>query len=188
MGLTNDASSESRRLQAVFIVIFLAIVAGGIVDLILDRPTTWRSPHVLFEAALVLMSLTAAAYLARGWFQSERRVRSLERAVEAKEVEREGWRRRAGELLDGFGVAIGRQFDAWGLTPAERETAYGLIRGHSLKRIARESGRSERTARQHAVAVYRKARVAGRAELAGFFLSDLDIGGPVSERDASALS
>jgi hypothetical protein len=33
--------------------------------------------------------------------------------------------------------------------------------------------RSERTVRQHAVAVYRKAGVAGRAELAAFFLSGL---------------
>jgi DNA-binding NarL/FixJ family response regulator len=34
-------------------------------------------------------------------------------------------------------------------------------------------GRSERTVRQHAIAVYSKAKVAGRAELSAFFLEDL---------------
>jgi len=33
--------------------------------------------------------------------------------------------------------------------------------------------RGERTARQHAIAVYRKAGLSGRAELAAFFLEDL---------------
>jgi len=33
--------------------------------------------------------------------------------------------------------------------------------------------RSERTVRQHAVAVYRKSGLAGRAELSAFFLEDL---------------
>jgi len=59
------------------------------------------------------------------------------------------------------------------LTPAERETALMLLKGFSLKRIAALSGRSERTVRQHAVAVYEKAGLAGRAELSGFFLGDL---------------
>lgn len=172
MGLP-DESPPSPRLQLVLAVIFLAIVAGGLVDLTLDRPTTWRSPHVLFEVGLVLLGLGAAGYLGRGWFQSERRVHALERIVVRREEEREAWRRRAGELLEGFGIAVGRQFDLWGLTPAERETALGLLKGHSLKRIARETERSERTARQHAVSVYRKAGLGGRAALAGFFLGDL---------------
>lgn len=39
--------------------------------------------------------------------------------------------------------------------------------------MARARGTSERTARQQALAVYRKAGLAGRAELSAFFLEDL---------------
>jgi DNA-binding NarL/FixJ family response regulator len=53
--------------------------------------------------------------------------------------------------------------------------ALQLLKGQSHKEIAAATGRSERTVRQHAVAAYHKAGVAGRAELAGFFLGDLSL-------------
>jgi DNA-binding NarL/FixJ family response regulator len=75
--------------------------------------------------------------------------------------------------LAGLGRAIDERFTAWGLTPAEREVAMALLKGQSHKQIAFTSGRSERTVRQHAVAVYQKSGLNGRAELAAFFLEDL---------------
>lgn len=48
-----------------------------------------------------------------------------------------------------------------------------LLKGHSHKAIARLTSRSSQTARQHASAVYKKSGLAGRAELAAFFLEDL---------------
>ena len=64
-------------------------------------------------------------------------------------------------------------FGANELTPAEREVAILLLKGHSHKRIARLTERSDQTVRQHATAVYRKSGLSGRAELAAFFLEDL---------------
>ena len=51
------------------------------------------------------------------------------------------------------------------------------MKGLGHKQIAAESGRSERTVRQHAVSVYQKAGLGGRAELAAFFLGELRIPG-----------
>ena len=59
------------------------------------------------------------------------------------------------------------------LTPAEREVALLLLKGYEHKEIASLLGRSDRTIRQHAVSVYRKSNLSGRAELAAFFLEDL---------------
>jgi DNA-binding CsgD family transcriptional regulator len=42
-----------------------------------------------------------------------------------------------------------------------------------MKEIADARGTAERTARQQALAVYRKAGLGGRAELSAFFLEDL---------------
>ena len=48
-----------------------------------------------------------------------------------------------------------------------------LLKGYSHKQIAALTERSERTVRQHAVSVYRKSGLGGRAELSAFFLEDL---------------
>ena len=53
------------------------------------------------------------------------------------------------------------------------EVSLLLLKGYGHKEIAALLGRSERTVRQHAVAVYRKSHLSGRAELAAFFLEDL---------------
>ena len=52
-------------------------------------------------------------------------------------------------------------------------------KGCGHKEIAQIQQKSERTVRQHAVAVYRKSGLSGRAELAAFFLEDLLL--PASE-------
>ncbi len=48
-----------------------------------------------------------------------------------------------------------------------------LLKGLGHKEVAALLERSERTVRQHAVSVYRKSGLAGRAELSAFFLEDL---------------
>ena len=48
-----------------------------------------------------------------------------------------------------------------------------LLKGLEHKQIAAIQGKSERTVRQHAIAVYKKSGLGGRAELSAFFLEDL---------------
>jgi len=171
--MTDGDPDRSPGIQLTLALVFLLVVVGGIVDLMLDRPQRLLSAHVLFEFGLVLLSLGAASYLARRWFLASSSLRRLEHTVEEQQAERDAWRERAGRALASFGEAIGDQFDTWKLTPTEREVALRLLGGESHKRIARETDRSERTVRQHAMSVYRKAGLAGRAELAGFFLGNL---------------
>jgi DNA-binding NarL/FixJ family response regulator len=169
----HDAYGDGPHIRLFMVGVFLVIVVGGVVDLILDRPTTLWSVHVLFEVLMVAVSLGAASYLAAGWYLAESRRAASEEESERLLEEREEWERRASELLEGLGAAISEQFLAWGLTPAESRVALMLLKGFSHKRIARTTGTSERTIRQHSVAVYRKSGLAGRAALAGFFLETL---------------
>jgi DNA-binding CsgD family transcriptional regulator len=171
--MNDDDYADGPRIQLVLAAVFLLVVAGGVADLILDRPTTLFSIHILFEVGLVLVSLSAATYLARGWYRAQVLLAESERESERRDRERVEWQTRAGAALEGLGAALAVQFEAWSLTAAERRTALMLLKGLSHKRIARITGTSERTVRQHAVAVYRKSGLAGRAELAGFFLEAL---------------
>ena len=164
---------EGRGIPLILAAIFLCIVAGGTIVLILDQPTTLFSLHVLFELVMITLSLGAAGYLAWGWYVTQARLTEATKESDRIERERMEWEERASSQLRGLGSAISGQFDDWSLTPTEKSVALSLLKGQSHKRIARTSSTSERTVRQHSVSVYRKSGLAGRAELAGFFLDPL---------------
>jgi DNA-binding CsgD family transcriptional regulator len=174
--LTEDP--EAAGAIPLVVAAFLTLVAiGGGVDLALDRPERWLSAHVLFEVALMAVSLSFALWLYRGWRRATRSLSVARLAFAARhatlQAERDRWRESAQSALAGLGAAIDHQFDEWKLTPAEREVALLLLKGYGHKQIAGATQRSERTVRQHAVTVYQKSGLAGRAELAAFFLEDL---------------
>ena len=164
---------RAPRVTPLVVLAFLAVVVGGVVDLVLDAPASWLTPHVLVELFLIALSLGLAIYLWRAWRRTSRTLDRTREELEQREEERDAWRERAGRLLRDLGEAMEDQFRAWDLTPAEREVALLLIKGYSHRQIARRTDRSERTCREHASSVYRKAGLAGRAELAAFFLEDV---------------
>jgi DNA-binding CsgD family transcriptional regulator len=173
-----DSDPVSPRLRFPLTLLLLAIVAGGALDLALDAPADWGSFHVLYEVALIAGALGLVAWLWRAWWRAEASAGALRRTLAERQAERDGWRRRAERALEGLGRAVDEQFGAWQLTPTEREVALLLLKGHGHKQIAAATGRSERTVRQHAVAVYQKSGLQGRAELAAFFLEDLTVPAP----------
>ena len=172
-----DAEERAGALPLVVAGILLLVAIGVGADLVLDRPERWLSTHVLFEAALMLVSVTFAVWLYLGWRRASRTLGDARRAFAARhatlQAERDEWRASAQAALAGLGAAIETQFAAWKLTPAESEVALLLLKGYGHKQIAGATQRSERTVRQHAVTVYQKSGLAGRAELAAFFLEDL---------------
>jgi putative tricarboxylic transport membrane protein len=70
----------------------------------------------------------------------------------------------------GMHAQIEREFDRWELTCAERSVAHLMLKGMSFKEIARARSTSDRTVRQQAQALYRKAGLDGRTDLAAYFL------------------
>ncbi len=160
----------SSHLRLVLTAALTSIVVGGAVDLGMDQPRNWLSLHVAFESLLIVGALLMALTLWLGWWHAERSIHDLEERLEARRTERDAWKESAQRALQGLGEAIDTQFRAWELTPSEREVALLLLKGYSHKRVARETGRSERTTRQHAAAAYQKAGLANRSELAAYFL------------------
>ena len=161
------------RLPMLLVLALSSIVVGGAADLLLDQPVHWLSFHVIFETLMIVGALLMATTLWLGWWRAERSLLEVRGRLAARQAERDAWRESARTAMEGLSQAIDVQLRAWRLTPAEREVAMLLLKGYSHKHVASETGRSERTARQHAVAVYQKAGLGSRAELAAYFLEDL---------------
>ncbi len=165
-----DPTVRARRWLALPL---LLVAVLGAVDLVTDSPRQARPVHVAIEIAFIGLGALSAALLWRGWRASERSLADVRRSLAAHASERDLWRARAETAIRGLGEAMDAQFAAWSLTPAEKETALLLLKGYSHKEVAALTSRSERTVRQHAIAVYRKSGLSGRAELAAFFFEDL---------------
>jgi DNA-binding CsgD family transcriptional regulator len=170
-----DASDDAdpRAERALSGVLFLAIATLIGLDVFEDVRAGSTVPHVGLETAVLLLALVGAVVLWRRFRSERRRARRLRSRLSEVDAEAQRWRRDAETALRGLGEAIDAQFGRWGLTAAEREIGLLLLKGLSLREVAGVRVTSERTVRQQALAVYRKAGVSGRAELSAFFLEDL---------------
>ncbi len=162
-----------RRVKTFAAAVLLLMALMGIADLFNDGTLRQRWGHALLEVTFLVLCLGAAIWLFSEVLRQVRKTGELQKVVHAQTAERDAWRAQAQDYLRGLGEAIALQCRQWKLTPAESEVALLLLKGFSTKEIALLQDRSERTVRQHAIAVYRKAHLSGRAELSAFFLEDL---------------
>ena len=146
-----------------------------------------RNRRVLGSLAL-LAALAAAGLMVWQRTTASRREHELFKNLEAAREDASLRGAEAESLLRGLGDQIDRQFAAWGLTAAEREVALLMLKGLRHKEIASMRATSERTVRQQALTIYKKAGLDGRTDLAAFFLEDLlqpgslGASGPVNAR------
>tara|TARA_B100000614_G_scaffold250155_1_gene259932 strand:- start:4256 stop:4729 length:474 start_codon:yes stop_codon:yes gene_type:complete len=142
----------------------IALFIGA--DLITDSGEGAGAGHLAAELdVLVAASFGLGAML---W-----RLGRLRRALADAREDAGRWQEENRDLVQGLGVAIARQFSAWGLTDAESDVGLLLLKGLSLQEIADLRETSERTVREQARAVYRKSSLAGRNALSAYFLEDL---------------
>ena len=175
----SDLTSEGRLLAAV-LVAFVAVALLAALDVASDLRDGTTSGPVIAEGSIFLVGLIGAVFMADRLMQivrSERSVRehalALAEQLRVSEAEAARWRDESRDLLQGLGAAIDRQFERWALSPAEKEVALLLLKGLSHKELADVRSITEATARQQARAVYKKAGLTGRHDLAAFFLEDL---------------
>ena len=182
-----EESVIERRGSVLALVLFAGIALAIGSDLFWDYREGTSFLHMSFEAVVVMASLIGLGWFARRMLELGRAARELhreaaslrgeaaelERRLVAKHEEAERWRGEAKGLLMGLGAAIDHQFERWSLSPAEREIGLLLLKGLSHQEVADVRGVSERTVRQQARSLYKKAGLSGRADLAAYFLEDL---------------
>ena len=72
---------------------------------------------------------------------------------------------------------VAAQFDAWRLSPAEREIGMLALKGFDIAEIAAMRGAAQGTVRAQMTSIYAKSGTSGRHQFAAYFVEDLLAGG-----------
>lgn len=166
-------SSRQQRLPLMLAGIFGLIFALVAWDLGSDYSEGVDAVHVAIESLVLALSGAAMLWLVLRTVRQRRRLGDLEGNLDRARRESMRWRERYHDTIRGLSMAISEQFERWALTEAEAEIAMLMLKGLGLKEIADIRGTGERTVREQARSVYRKAGVANRSALSAFFLEDL---------------
>lgn len=179
------AQAVSARERGVVVTVLLLIAVLVTIDVATDLHQGASLWHVVFEIIAGIAAAAGALYLLHGTVRLRRRLARQARDLSAYRVQAEAWQAQARKQVEGLARSIDRQLDHWKLSAAEKEIAFLLLKGLSLKDIADVRGTGEKTVRAQSAAIYAKAGLSGRSELSAFFLEDLLVP-PVSDPASGA--
>ncbi|MFM2356123.1 MAG: hypothetical protein RLZZ528_1859 [Pseudomonadota bacterium] len=157
-----STTAARRRLPAA-LAAFLAVQSvaafffmGDVVSDLIDDPT---EVHGIFEALVTLALILGVVFGARALRATMEHMRAQDATIAAA----------SGALAE----VIAAQFEAWGLTPAERDVGMLALKGLDVAEIATLRGAAQGTVRAQLARIYAKAGVPGRPQFAAFFVEDL---------------
>lgn len=130
--------------------------------------------HILIEMTIVFCSLLSAILLTYFFYKiSDSTLNQAKFKLNEANDEIKFWHDENKRLVQGLAANINQQFNRWDLSKSEAEIGFFLIKGFSLKEISEFRSTSERTVREQAGNIYKKANLNNRNELTAFFLEDL---------------
>jgi len=160
--------------ELIFMALLVAVIIGGAADVISDYSEGASAMHLAMEVTVILASLAIIVVLATGIVRQNRSNQRLR--VELATLEEQADATRLSPSVAAtrheFAEMLQQQFEEWGLTQTEKEVALLLIKGLSFKEMAAVRQTLEKTVRQQASSIYRKAGVSGRHAFSAWFIED----------------
>lgn len=161
---------NERRIIAAVLFLIAVLTSVDIYNDYFEGVAAW---HISIESVVALIALFGVYYLIRGRFRLQRNLEEEQRFSKELQEEARKWKRVSKTYLEGLSVEIDNQLTRWDLTEAEKEVAFLLLKGLSIKEIAEVRDTSAKTVRTQTNAIYSKSGLSGRSELSAFFLEDL---------------
>lgn len=180
--LNSRWKTELKALSKPEIAMFSTLILSVILLVAFDLQADFISDQSFVHIALdFFFGSGASAGVFLIWLHMGKARRAHVSKIAQAEDSAAHWKFEAEAIQKGIADEIERQLADWLLTPSEKEVAFLLLKGLSLKEISTVRGTAERTVRHHTLAIYEKAGVTGRAELSAFFLEEfLDRQGSVA--------
>lgn len=172
--LTMDEEELLHREKWIGLVGLALLSVFSLLDIYEGLEDGSTAGHIAIEVVLLALYVSAGVYL---WVRVRRammvRLSALKQVANSARADLETFKNQNQALAAGITKAVDSQLEAWGLSSAERDVAYFLIKGLSFKEISMARKTSEHTVRQQAATIYKKSGLDGRAQLSAFFLEDL---------------
>ena len=159
--------------ETVLILVFAIVVIASGADLVADLSHGADTEHMVKEAFIVGLSMIAIAWLMWGLRRQRLEISSLQQELEAANNSQLQPKKYVLEARKKLGNVVSRQFSEWQLTGSETEVGWLLLKGLSLKEIALLRNTQEKTVRQQASSIYKKAGVSGRPAFSAWFIEDI---------------
>lgn len=153
--------------------VLFAIALLTTVDIYNDYFEGVANWHITIEAIVAILALVGVFYLSKGRFTLQRNLDHERKLSSELQNEVHKWKLVSKKYVKGLSVEINNQLDHWGLTQAEKEVSFLLLKGLSNKEIADIRNSRVPTVRAQTNAIYSKSGISGRSELSAFFLEDL---------------
>ena len=150
----------SARERGVVVAVLLLIAVLMAIDVATDLHHGASLWHVVVETVAGAAAAAGAIYLLHGTVRLRRRLARQARDLSAYRVQADAWQAQARKQVEGLARSIDRQLDHWKLSAAEKEVAFLLLKGLSLRAIADLRGTGEKTVRAQSAAIYAKAGLA----------------------------
>lgn len=161
---------QRQTLFAVFVLFVLGTSAVEILSEFADGETLASMGDDLSRFVLSVVVLAAFIYEYR---TQQRALKELSGQLSKARGQLARIDTKSQEIASQYRAVMQKQFDAWKLTASEQDVVIGMLKGLSFREIAELRNTREKTVRQQASGVYRKAGVTSRNELAAWFFEDM---------------
>jgi DNA-binding CsgD family transcriptional regulator len=173
---------QRERIIIASILSLVAVLVGF--DIFNDAREGVAFWHIFAEGVTGVLALSGVFYILRGTVKLRHRLEKEIEDFSTFKLDAQKWRADSRKYIDGLAQAIDLQLSKWNLTVAEKEVAFLLLKGLSLKEVAEIRNTTEKTARVQSMAIYAKAGISGRSELSAFFLEDLLLPSPTATENS----
>lgn len=160
--------------EILIILILTVVVAGNLGDVAYDYREGASMNHIAMELSIAILSIALISGLTVGvWRQSRSNARLKRELASISETTGQRLPPALASARHELALVLKKQFEDWQLTETEREVAMLLLKGLSFKEIASVRDTMEKTVRQQASTIYKKANVSGRHAFSAWFIEDL---------------
>ncbi len=154
------------------IVGLIIVVVSNTLDLVndfIEHEPTW---HLIEETTVITMAFGLIIYLIMDLKQKKRDIAQLKSELSVAQQSLQQSQSHIQQARKAYSQVIQQQFEEWQLSHSQQDIALLLLKGLTFNEIAAIRNTKEKTVRQQASEIYKKAGVSGRHAFSAWFFED----------------